>query len=247
MKHTLKKSLFFAAWCVAFLFGTVAFYSCSNEDLDEDSVQTKVELFRAKAKELSKKYGVDVTLNEENIEEIAATMTMEQFEKEFQMFATMSIDTIITGQAKKEMPKKLRFNTKKKLAESPEDSGRGDEYKGNIPIESQIVIICYTIKDENGKDIPREDPYTISGNASWTFKQLGTSKVDLNLSISGTPQATGGGTLNILAGKVDNGKVYFDAWGRVPINTRLFSRNAMCSVSHNGDCPDNDKVRITVD
>lgn len=246
MKSTFKKSLFFAAWCVAFLFGTVAFHSCSNEDLDEDSVQSKAELFRAKAKELSKKYGVDVTLNEENIEKMAETLTMEQFEKEFQMFATMKIDTVLVGASHEGISKKLRFKTRKRMSEIHQDSVRDNVYWGSIKIEKTTVTIPYKIWDElERKDKDREAIYSISGNADWSFQQTGPSSVNVSLEISGAPQATGGGSINILSGIIDKGKVSFDARGHISISSSLFKKSLMCSVIHNGDYPEQDRVIIT--
>lgn len=234
MKSTFKKSLFFAAWCVAFIFGTVAFHSCSNEDLDEDSVQSKAELFRAKAKELSKKYGVDVTLNEENIEKMAETLTMEQFEKEFQMFATMKIDTILLVEStKNEMPKKLRLKTKKRLAETQEELNRNKVYEGSMDVENKTITIYYDKIDPMTQRPKRTDAkYSVSGTATWRFQQSGSSYVDVKLDFSGSPTAEGGGRITISSGTIINGKLSFNVSGPISMRSSLFSRFIQCSVNY---------------
>ena len=232
MKSTFKKSLFFAAWCVAFLFGTVAFYSCSNEDLDEDSVQSKAELFRAKAKELSKKYGVDVTLNEENIEKMAETMTMEQLEEDFQMFAAMKMDTI-SLECKMEAPKKLRFKTKKRLKETSEESNRDKEYSGSMTIESKVITIKYKMRDPVTNKMEEYRPtYTIGGSVSWKYKQTGESKVNVSLDIIGSPSATGGGSFPIYSASIIGNNLSFNVQGTITVTSTYYHHNIGCSVNY---------------
>lgn len=246
MKSTFKKSLFFAAWCVAFLFGTVAFYSCSNEDLDEDSVQSKAELFRAKAKELSKKYGVDVTLNEENIEKMAETLTMEQFEREFRMFATMKFDTIYF-MCKTVSPKKLRFKTKKRLAETPDGTNVNSVYTGTINIDDISISVEYSVWNESTRKYENKPAnYSISGRADWRFQQTGSSLVDVQLDILGTPTATGGGSITIISGNVINGQLAFTARGRISFRSDYFNVGLMCSVICDERSPYPDQVILSL-
>lgn len=228
MKSTFKKSLFFAAWCVAFIFGTVAFYSCSNEDLDEDSVQSKAELFRAKAKELSKKYGVDVTLNEENIEKMAETMTMEQFEKEFQMFATMKIDTVLVGESNEGMPKKLRFKTRKRMTESQEEPNRDKVYSGSFKICNKHIAFHY---EKDGEKCYSN--YEVASTVDWSYQQTGTFSVNVSLELDGYPDAKGGGKLTFAAFVNNSGTISFNANGNINISSEYFSRNVGCDVNHN--------------
>lgn len=85
---TLLVAIALLAACVT------TFFACSQDEAEEQSPPqaSKADILRAKAKELSLKYGIDMSLNEENINEIADTLTVEQLEKDFQMLASMSIE-----------------------------------------------------------------------------------------------------------------------------------------------------------
>lgn len=230
MKSTLKKSLFFAAWCVAFLFGTVAFHSCSNEDLDEDSVQSKAELFRAKAKELSKKYGVDVTLNEENIEGTVQEITLEQLEKEIQMFASIRLDTIHIPADKPHTVKKLRFSTNKKLRE---EINRNKKYEGSFTQEKNFTL-DYTYRSRTGAIRHETEKYVAQCETSWCFQLQGNCNVNAKIDLYGTPSASGSDKLNY-SYSISGEKLSFTASGNVTVSSSRYTIKLYCVVDYNED------------
>ncbi len=73
---------------------SIGFTACSQDEVDEPQ-QTKVDLLKAKAKEFAEKYGVEMSLNEDNIAQIAETLSVEQMEKDFQNFALFKKNFVV--------------------------------------------------------------------------------------------------------------------------------------------------------
>lgn len=80
-KISLLLLLFFGAMATF-----VAFQACSSDEMNEQP-QTKAQLLLKKSREFAKKYGVKMELNEENIEEIAKTLTVEEMEQDYRNWA----------------------------------------------------------------------------------------------------------------------------------------------------------------
>ena len=130
MKRFLISILAIAGMLVAM----AAIHACSSDEADEQNL-TQAQLLMQKSKEFAKKYGVDMTLNEENIEETAKTLTVEQMEKDYQEWAELMkkpIEMKVTGGEEKTRNKiKLR----RRISEI-EMSGQGGEIMGRTSFGS---------------------------------------------------------------------------------------------------------------
>ena len=71
---------------VTLLCLTTTFTSCSSDEVD-DTQGNKKELLLKKSKEFAKKYGVKMELNEDSLDVIARTLTVEQMEKDYKEWA----------------------------------------------------------------------------------------------------------------------------------------------------------------
>ena len=65
---------------------TTTLISCSSDEVDE-AQGNKKELLLKKSKEFAKKYGVEMELNEDSLDVMAHTLTVEQMEKDYQEWA----------------------------------------------------------------------------------------------------------------------------------------------------------------
>lgn len=86
----MKKLLF--ALCTLTLFIT----SCSQEELDglnNNARDAKIATYKERAQRLAEKYGIDMQLNEEHIDDIIKNLSFEQMEKDFAMIANMEISS----------------------------------------------------------------------------------------------------------------------------------------------------------
>lgn len=71
---------------VTLLCLTTTFVSCSSDEAEE-AQGNKKELLLKKSKEFAKKYGVKMELNEDSLDVIARTLTVEQMEKDYKEWA----------------------------------------------------------------------------------------------------------------------------------------------------------------
>jgi len=134
MKRILSLSFLMAA---TLAIDTVVFSSCSQDEA-EDTNQAKVELLKAKAAEFAKMYGVQMSLNEENIEQIAETLTVEQMEQDFQAFANRKEVVHVNSEKAQPRTRGLKIMRTKEIAETPQPSSGGGlanigkVYKGEV-------------------------------------------------------------------------------------------------------------------
>lgn len=66
----------------------------------------KIALYKAKAKEFAEKYGITLSLNEEGIQDLIRTTSIEEMEKEIEMLSKFVINASAQGYKSKE---KLRI------------------------------------------------------------------------------------------------------------------------------------------
>lgn len=64
-----------------------AFHACASDEADEQALSPQAQLLLKKSREFAQKYHVDMTLNEENIEETAKTLTVAQLENDYREWA----------------------------------------------------------------------------------------------------------------------------------------------------------------
>ena len=82
------KKFFFSALIMGLVCLMAAFTGCQSEESDFEPTN-KIEMLKAKSKELAKKYHVNVTLNDDSIAKYADQMTVESMEEDYKMFAEM--------------------------------------------------------------------------------------------------------------------------------------------------------------
>ena len=85
--------------------------SCMNDDLLEntDTMQTK-QFYLQKSKEFAEKYNVPLSLNEENLDVIISSMSIQQIEKDFARFSDLSIS--YKSEVNSSKSKKMRIRRK---------------------------------------------------------------------------------------------------------------------------------------
>ena len=81
------KKLFLTLAFIATTLVLAVTYACSSDSSEQESVTTKAQLLLNKSHEFAQKYHVSIYLNEENINEIAKTMTVEQLEAMYVQWA----------------------------------------------------------------------------------------------------------------------------------------------------------------
>lgn len=125
-----KKISFVSLATALWLSGAVVFNACSSDDWTDEAEQTRsrADFLRAKAKEFSEKYGVDMSLNEENMDELVQTLTVEQMEKDFQTFAALEPLEIINVGLSKDRHRITRRGFKVSGATTTEEGN--NQYKG---------------------------------------------------------------------------------------------------------------------
>ena len=82
------KKFFFSALIMGLVCLMATFTGCQSEESDFEPTN-KIEMLKAKSKELAKKYHVNVTLNDDSIAKYADQMTVESMEEDYKMFAEM--------------------------------------------------------------------------------------------------------------------------------------------------------------
>ena len=164
------------------LFGAmatfVAFQACSSDEMNEQP-QTKAQLLLKKSREFAKKYGVKMELNEENIEEIAKTLTVEEMEQDYRNWAEDTREPIKMTLTNSNTSKN-KIKLRKKISER-EVSGSGNEFtcyasfgqRGNI--YEATVLVKWEYRS------PTNNRVTASINAySTTDWHKGSTDVDLH-------------------------------------------------------------------
>lgn len=161
----------------------VSFIACSQDEAEEDAKQAKIELLKAKAKEFAKKYGVEMSLNEDNMEALAETLTVEQMEEDFMAFAEFKGIKVVSYGNKTLGLKRLKIKRAKTVAE---DKGTKDE--GNIngrydPHEGSARAEVYNVKIK-GKWKPITVNFTIVVDWRYTLTKANYVKIDISVSPS---------------------------------------------------------------
>ena len=151
----MKKTLFL----LMLLVSIPVFFTGCAEDMYEDSTSLE-DLYRQKAAEFSRKYGVEVTLNEEKISEIVATKSLEELEAEIREIADFfSGLTINIRDRRPTLKQKMRIRKTKTLSEESVNQTGSFEcdfmYSGTVGNGSSNI----SIKNADGH-----------GKVDWNFK-----------------------------------------------------------------------------
>ena len=142
----------------------LAFHACSADDeAEEPQHSPQAQLLLQKSREFAKKYNVNMTLNEDNIEETAKTLSVEEMEKDYREISHLSIKSNFKtfNRSSKTSRNKLRIKRLPPLLE--ED--RPDTYSGSSSASASNDVL----------DI------SLDASASWTYSEKGKQIVTLTV------------------------------------------------------------------
>ncbi len=208
--------------------GIVLFNACSQ---DEAEVQTlsKAEMLKAKAKEFAKKYGVSMSLNEENLSQLAETLTVEQMEKDFQAFAALKGQNIVCGESVTKADASKRTNKLKIRRSKTVEEEREYDYSGSttLPVSGSST--------KRNKDGELEN-FSFSGSAdvSWqyTLKKSSHVRVSMDMVVNGMESCSSSATLSHTSFDT-NPSFNFVASGNMSLSTNFYTFNCHVLVCYN--------------
>lgn len=187
----------------------ILFPSCSQDEMTElqpNSTETKIKAYKEYAEKLADKYGVNMQLNENNMEEIVKNLTFEQMEEDFASIANMQIVA----------PKKKKLGIRRKVSLTEGD--------GTTRIYKDIYASF-------GRDNQTRQGYG-SVTVTWNYLRDGHSYADVdfsfNTSLSTYSTTTLGRTLrdcDRFAFETDPGDVY-------PFYSNFYTYYAHCYIKY---------------
>ena len=142
----------------------LAFDACSADDEAEELQHSpQAQLLLQKSREFAKKYGVNMTLNEDNIEETAKTLSVEEMDSIYLAFSHLRIDVPIhvNSNAAAKTKNKIRIRKLKPVLEDD----RPKTYSGTV----------------NGEDSNAALGIYVSADASWVYSESGGQHVHLTV------------------------------------------------------------------
>ncbi len=222
----MQKKVFLSVVMSACLMGTTVtvFNACSNDEVEEQQLESKADYLRAKAKEFSKKYGVDMSLNEENMDNWAETLTVEQLEADFQILAALKAQQIIQPVAPQKVVKKgIKIRTTK-TAEEIRDATYKDTDSANSPKYLGIT-------NNMGVKVYRD--VIVSVDASWQFGNKVSNHVyaDVSIPLSILTTLTGSDFLSDLSYSTTDG-FSFLASGNVSLSSANYTLTIYITLSY---------------
>lgn len=157
------------------------FFTGCVEDMYEDSVSME-DLYRQKAAEFSKKYGVDVTISEDRLAEVIQTKTIEDLETDIQniaVFAKSLTGNIYEQNIPSSIKKKMKISKKKLRSEYINHSS--GSFKGFSGVSAIL-----TIKNKNGNvsavTLDLYGEVEVSWNYYWNIPSEGLGTVSIDYS-----------------------------------------------------------------
>jgi len=177
----MKHFSFFILAAMAFLAICTmpTFSSCSEDALDgQEQPLTKADVLRAKAKEFAKKYNVDMTLNEENIDSLAEVLTVEQMERDFQKFASMEITCRPINASQHLATKSRRLIIRKTLKLSEE---KKEEIKTGNATQDISLSLTYEKIDEKGNHYTEYESLKCEASLKWKYEGDGKGSAEIEI------------------------------------------------------------------
>ena len=122
----------------ALALSTTAFFNaCSTDEVDAEQLSKK-QLLLAKSKEFARKYGVNMTLREDRIDEIAQRLTVEQMERDFKEMVELKESAKLPVCKIVNRKNALKFrSTITPGEETEEDEQREKVYTGKLTASSE--------------------------------------------------------------------------------------------------------------
>lgn len=217
----------FFVWPIMALICSSAFTlfsSCSNEENEESGTAAgKADILRMKAKEFARKYNVRMSLNEDNIGYLAETLSVEEMENDFRMFAEEQKHPKIyasddTGKTEK-AEKRLTIRRTKSLEEERETVEEGSY------TESDVVL-----KKTYPSDPKKNCDYKCDITVTWRYLLKGVSYAKLSFSNITPSSGSCSGTITPLFST--NGGFNFTASGNIRLNTPKYTYDFTCDVNY---------------
>lgn len=171
-----KQSLITLVTALFAVLTLTTFYACSADEGAPEAAQptTKADILRAKAKEFAKKYGVNMTLNEDKIDSLAQVLTVEQMEEDFKALSTAKFE-IRSSQPSNLVRKGLRIRANKSF-----DEERDETYSGTARFTTAFVVV-YKTNDKEGNITTSSERVSVYGDVSWTFGLTVANTVTITL------------------------------------------------------------------
>ena len=162
----------------------LSFHACSADDeAEEPQHSPQAQLLLQKSREFAKKYDVNMALNEDNIEETAKTLSVEQMEKDFREMENFQISFKLINPNR--TVNKLRVRKKITTFEETKATGSFTWYgEGNTSVNVE-----YTIGNGNYNNDVYVTLNTKGHSGSAHFKPVGCTSYGTNdcaFSASGT-------------------------------------------------------------
>lgn len=210
------------------------FHACSSDELDEPQPTDKAQLLLAKSREFAKKYGVDVKLNEANLEEIAQTKTVEELETDFQMFAALKGEmfTAVDSVARVRRGMKLRASTK--LVEENKQQGKSGFHETSVSLEKNIMVKVNKYLP-NGRMETVQEMRTIkmSGTVRLTWKKPAEGSFSASASADLTEGYKGSCNLVGSCSSSSEGYISFSVGSNMELNNGYYSVGSHVDASYN--------------
>ena len=169
----------------------LAFHACSADDeAEEPQHSPQAQLLLQKSREFAKKYNVNMTLNEDNIEETAKTLSVEEMEKDYREMSEFHLSFDVPNQSTGgRSVNKLRIRKKVTTFEETQVSGsfHCDSYETGMT--GYTVDVAYRLGNGNYSNYVDVtlNHFSCSGSARFMpngFTQQGNN--DCSFSASGT-------------------------------------------------------------
>ena len=159
------------------------FNACSADETDEAYMEqtSKKELLLAKSKEFAKKYGVDMEIRKDILDELAQSITIEEMERDFKMYSMLEkeiLSSIKPIQLKKRSGAFLKFRTTTTVIEMADTTG---VISGSEPI-SEISFSASHYNFE--KNQTETFYYSGSGLLYWYYDSDGPQYVRVSMEIN---------------------------------------------------------------
>ena len=181
----MKKLILSVLAVAGMLVAMTTIHACSSDEADEQNL-SQAQLLMQKSKEFAQKYGVDMTLNEENIKETAKTLTVEQMEKDYQEWAELTknpIEMKVTGGENKT---KNKIKLRRRISEM-ELSGQGGNFSGRTSFgnigniwQAEVLVnwkyhtaVNHTVRAEVTCLSPKGNSYNTKVDLSSSFNASG--------------------------------------------------------------------------
>lgn len=133
----MKRNFFLFLFLIGTLVVISVFHACSSNDSDEQT-ETRTQFLLKKSKELGQKYGVDMTLDETNIEKNSKTLTVEQMEKDYKDWASFSAHLKLKSTTEVKSAHHLRLVRRRAMFETTATNGH---YENSADNNNKIYVV----------------------------------------------------------------------------------------------------------